>query len=132
MLYADTDSSVESLIKVNEYYHSFATISYIRIDGLLSLYSPDFIVKTGKKIYIIETKADKDLNDPNVKQKQLATLDWIKRINSLDAKERMEREWSYILLGENHFYSLKENNASIEEICELAKVNEATAKGKLF
>lgn len=132
MLYADTDSGVESLIKVNEYYHSFSTISYIRMDGLLSLYSPDFIVKTGKKIYIIETKADKDLNDPNVKQKQLATLDWIKRINSLDVKERMEREWSYILLGENHFYSLKENNASIEEICELARVNEATAKGKLF
>jgi len=34
--------------------------------------------------------------------------------------------------GENHFYSLKENNASIEEICELAKVSEATAKGQLF
>ena len=132
MLYADTDSSVESLIKVNEYYHSFATISYIRTDGLLSLYSPDFIVKTAKKVYLIETKSDKDLNDQNVKQKQLATLDWIKRINSLDAKERMEREWSYILLSENHFYSLKENNASIEEICELARVNEATAKGKLF
>lgn len=132
MLHADTDTGVESLIKVNEYYHSFATISYIRTDGLLSLYSPDFIVKTNKKIYVIETKADKDLNDPNVKQKQLATLDWIKRINSLDAKERMEREWSYILLGENHFYSLKENNASIEEICELAKVSEAKIKGKLL
>jgi type III restriction enzyme len=132
MLYADADSGVESLIKVNEYYHSFATISYIRTDGLLSLYSPDFIVKTGKKIYIIETKADKDLNDPNVRQKQLATLDWIKRLNSLDAKERMEREWSYILLGENHFYSLKENSASIEEICELAKVSDATVKGRLF
>ena len=132
MLYADTDSGVESLIKVNEYYHSFATISYIRTDGMLSLYSPDFIVKTGRKIYIIETKADKDLNDPNVRQKQLATLDWIKRLNSLDARERMEREWSYILLGENHFYSLKENNASIEEICELAKVSDATVKGRLF
>ena len=132
MLYADTDSGVESLIKVNEYYHSFATISYIRTDGMLSLYSPDFIVKTGRKIYIIETKADKDLNDPNVRQKQLATLDWIKRLNSLDAKERMEREWSYILLGENHFYSLKENNASIEEICELAKISEASVKGRLF
>ena len=132
MLYTDTDSGVESLIKVNEYYHSFATISYIRTDGMLSLYSPDFIVKTGRKIYIIETKADKDLNDPNVRQKQLATLDWIKRLNSLDAKERMEREWSYILLGENHFYSLKENNASIEEICELAKISEASVKGRLF
>jgi hypothetical protein len=44
----------------------------------------------------------------------------------------MEREWSYILLGENHFYSLKENSASIEEICELAKVSDATVKGRLF
>lgn len=132
MLYADSDSGVESLMKVNEYYHSYSTISYIRTDGLLSLYSPDFIVKTSKKIYIIETKADRDLNDPNVKQKQLATLDWVKRINSLDAKERMEREWSYSLLGENHFYSLKENSASMEEICELAKVNEAATRGKLF
>lgn len=132
MLYADTDPNVESLIKVNEYYHSFATISYIRTDGLLSIYSPDFIVKTAKKIYLIETKSDKDLNDQNVRQKQLSTLDWVKRINSLDVKERMEREWSYILLGENHFYSLKDNNASIEEICELAKVSEAVAKGKLF
>ena len=132
MLYADTDSGVESLIKVNEYYHAFATISYIRTDGLLSLYSPDFIVKTDKKVYIIETKADKDLTDPNVRQKQLATLDWVKRINSLSQENRMEREWAYILLGENHFYSLKENSASIEEICELAKVSEATAKGKLF
>lgn len=132
MLYADTDSGVESLIKVNAYYHLFATIAYIRTDGLLSLYSPDFIVKTGKKIYVIETKADKDLNDPNVRQKQLATLDWIKRVNALDSKERMDRMWAYILLGENHFYRLKENNASMEEICELAKVNEAFTKGVLF
>jgi len=44
----------------------------------------------------------------------------------------MEREWVYILLGENHFYSLKENNASIEEICELAKVGEALTRGKLL
>lgn len=132
MLYADGDSAVEALIKVNEYYHSFATISYIRMDGLLSLYSPDFLIKTDKKMYLIETKADKDLNDENVKQKQLATLDWAKRINSLPPEQRMEREWSYVLLGENHFYSLKENSASIEEICELAKVSEAAAKGKLF
>jgi type III restriction enzyme len=132
MLYADGDSKVESIMKVNEYYHSFATISYIRTDGLLSLYSPDFIVKTDKKMYVVETKADKDLKDPNVRQKQIATVDWIKRINELPAKERDEREWNYILLGENHFYGLKGNNATIEEICELAKIQEASAKGKLF
>lgn len=132
MLYADTDSGVESLIKINEYYHSFATIPYIRIDGLLSLYTPDFIIKTAAKIYLIETKADKDLNDLNVRQKQLATIDWTKRINSLNVAERMGREWSYVLIGENQFFRLKENNASIEEICELSKVNEAYLRGKLI
>ena len=132
MLYADGDSEVESIIKVNEYYHVFATVSYIRTDGLLSLYSPDFIVKTGKKLYIIETKADKDITDSNVVQKQLATLDWVRRINSLKQGDRMDREWAYVLLGENHFYSLKENNASIEEICELALVKKSTAEGKLL
>lgn len=132
MLYADGDSGVEAIMKVNEYYHSFATITYLRADGLLSFYSPDFIVKTSRKIYLIETKADKDLHDKNVKQKQLATLDWVKRINSFPPQERMECEWAYILLGEKHFHSLQENNASIEEICELAKVSEAIAKGELF
>jgi len=129
MMYADGD--VEALIKINEYYHNFATISYIRTDGLLSLYSPDFLVKTSGKIYLVETKADKDMSDQNVLQKQTATLDWVKRINALPPHERMDREWAYILLSENHFYRLKENTASTEEICELAKVSDAMARGKL-
>src|SRR3989344_246846 len=132
MEYADNDSGVESMMKVNEYYHSFSTVLYIRTDGLMATYSPDFIVKTKNKLYVIETKADKDLRDENVKQKQLATLDWIKRINALDAKNRLDREWAYILLGENHFYSLKQNSASIEEICELARVKKNVIRGTLL
>jgi type III restriction enzyme len=89
-------------------------------------------VKTKKAVYIIETKSDKDLMDPNVKQKQVATLDWVKRINQLNPEDRMERKWVYILLGENHFYGLSGNGASIDEICDLAKVNLANAEGKLF
>ena len=130
--YLDNDAKVEAIMKVNEYYHNFANITYIRTDGFLSLYSPDFIVKTNKKIYIIETKSDKDLFDSNVKQKQIATLDWVKRINSLDGENRMGREWQYVLMGENHFYGLSSNRASIDEICELAKVTLANAEGKLF
>ena len=132
MLYANDDGEVESIMKVNEYYHSFANINYIRTDGFLSLYYPDFVIKTKDKIYIIETKSDKDLQDPNVKQKQLATLDWVKRVNQLKPDDRMNREWEYILLGENHFYGLMDNNASISEICELAKVTEANAEGRLI
>ncbi len=132
MLYSDSDGEVASIMKVNEYYHSFASINYIRTDGFLSLYYPDFIIKTKDKLYIIETKSDKDLQDPNVKQKQLATLDWVKRVNQLKSKDRMDRVWEYILLGENHFYGLKDNSASITEICELAKVTEANAEGRLI
>lgn len=119
-------------MKVNEYYHSFANIVYIRTDGFLSLYYPDFIVKTADKIYIIETKSDKDLHDPNVKQKQLAALDWLRRISLLKAEDRMNREREYILLGETHFYGLRKNGASINDICQLAKVSQAKVKGELF
>lgn len=132
MEYADSDSKVEAIIKINEYYHNFANIIYIRTDGFLSFYYPDFIIKTADNIYLVETKSDKDLNDPNVKQKQLATLDWIKRINGLESSDRMDRKWEYVLLGETHFYGLRDNNASIDEILQLAKINESKVLGKLI
>ncbi|HNY36251.1 MAG TPA: DEAD/DEAH box helicase family protein [Candidatus Pacearchaeota archaeon] len=132
MEYADSDSKVEAIMKINEYYHNFANIIYIRTDGFLSFYYPDFIIKTSDNIYLLETKSDKDLNDPNVKQKQLATLDWIKRINELKLEDRMDRKWEYVLLGETHFYGLRDNNASIDEIFQLAKINESKVFGKLI
>ncbi|MCK9578779.1 DEAD/DEAH box helicase family protein [bacterium] len=132
MEYADSDSKVEAIMKINEYYHNFANIIYIRTDGFLSFYYPDFIIKTNDSIYLVETKSDKDLNDPNVKQKQLATIDWIRRINELKPEDRMDRKWEYILLGETHFYGLRDNNASIDEIFQLAKINESKILGKLI
>lgn len=87
--YADSDGKVEAIMKVNEYYHNFANVTYIRMDGFLSLYYPDFIVKTADKIYLIETKSDKDLHDPNVRQKKIATLDFVERINELPSDDRM-------------------------------------------
>ncbi|MCK9578228.1 DEAD/DEAH box helicase family protein [bacterium] len=132
MEYADSDSKVEAIMKINEYYHNFANIIYIRTDGFLSFYYPDFIIKTNDSIYLVETKSDKDLNDPNVKQKQLATIDWIRRINELKPEDRMDRKWEYILLGETHFYGLRDNSASIDEIFQLAKINESKVLGKLI
>jgi len=99
---------------------------------LLSIYHPDFIVKTANKIYIIETKGDDKINDGNVKQKQLATIEWCTKINALPEEHKMKNKWEYILLSENHFYGYAQNGASLVEICELAKVSEAAIKGKLF
>lgn len=132
MEFLDTDSEVNSFIKINESQHSFASIYYIRYDGLLATYHPDFIVSTNSNIYIIETKGQDKIHDKNVRQKQLATLEWCKNINRLQPIYRMNKEWKYILLGETQFYNLQKNNATITEICNLHKVSENAVKGVLF
>ncbi len=132
MLYADSDSEVVSFLKILEHQHSFVFITYMRNDGLLSIYHPDFIVITTDKAYIIETKGQDKINDDNVKQKQLATLAWCSKINKVAVEKRMNKVWEYILLSENHFYSYRDNGATIIEICELAKVSEANVKGRLL
>jgi len=125
----DMDGEVEAFTKINEYYHTFATFTYIRDDGLLARYYPDFIVKIGDIIYIVETKADKDKNSPNVQRKRIATLDMLEKINQLPPENRMHCEWKYALLGENTFYTHSINGASIKYILDYAIVTEEKAKG---
>ncbi len=132
LIYADADSQVEAIMKVNENYHNFAYVIYIRTDGFLATYRPDFIVKTKNKIYLIETKAEDEMSNTNVQLKRIAVLDWLGRINKLEPQDRLEKEWEYILLSESHFYGLSKNSASIDEICALAKINKAVVAGKLL
>jgi type III restriction enzyme len=129
--FVDNDSKVKTFIKVNEHYHDFAHITYIREDGLLSHYYPDFVVKIGDRMYVVETKAQKDVNNPNVKQKRLATIDWKDKINELKPEDRMNCIWDYVLLGENTFYEMKDKGASTEEILEYAKMTKAKIEGTL-
>jgi type III restriction enzyme len=132
MEFCDTDSNVLAFIKVNENYHDFAKITYIRNDGMLSSYSPDFIVKTKDKIYIVETKAQDNLTAENVKMKQLATIDWAGRINQLSLDDRMNATWEYVLLGERTFESMAEKNASLLDIFEYVKITKNKIEGMLF
>lgn len=132
MLYCDSDAQVGSFMKINEHYHHFAHFNYIRTDGMLSAYYPDFIVKIGTSIYLVETKAQKDLKDPNVKQKELGAIDRLKKINELKPEDRMDCEWSYALLGEITFYSMRDRGASIKEILEFSKLTKERIEGRLF
>jgi type III restriction enzyme len=125
----DLDGEVEAFTKINEYYHTFATFTYIRDDGLLARYYPDFIVKIGDIIYIVETKSEKDKNSPNVQRKRVATLDMLDKFNQLAPENRMYCEWKYVLLGENTFYTHSINGASIKEILEYTLVTEEKARG---
>jgi type III restriction enzyme len=132
MLFVDRDGEVDSLLKINENYHSFASLKYIRIDGLLSSYYPDFIVKIKENIYLVETKAQKDIDNANVKQKQNGALDWIKKINELNLNDRMNANWSYTILDDTTFYAMTQNGASTKDLLEYCKLSNSKIKGTLF
>jgi len=129
--FVDRDTKVERFTKISEYAHNFANILYIREDGLLAHYFPDFMVKIGKAIYIVETKAERDVNSPNVQFKQNATIDWKNKINELNEENRMGCEWKYVLLGEKTFYSMSDKGATTEEILEYNLMSKSKIKGTL-
>lgn len=130
--FLDADAEVESFIKINESQHRFASIFYVRTDGLLATYHPDFLVSTADKIYMIETKGDDKVDDRNVRQKQLAAVEWCRKINELPEKERDDKEWEYILLSETNFYLLSGNGATITDICQRNTVSRMRIQNRLF
>ena len=130
--FLDKDGEVERFLKISENMHPFAVIYYMRSDGLMATYHPDFIVATEEKVYLIETKGNDKLFDKNVRQKQTAAVEWVRKINELKPEERMSREWEYVLIGEDHFYGLASGGASLVEICDRCKVSLSVATGELF
>lgn len=130
--FLDRDAEVERFLKINENGHSFAIIFYVRKDGLMATYHPDFIVATADKVYLIETKGDDKVDDVNVRQKQTATVEWIKKINTLEPGDRMNRTWEYVLVGESVFYSLSGSGATITDVCNQCRVTYSRATGNLF
>ena len=130
--FLDKDGEVERFLKISENMHPFAIIYYMRRDGLMATYHPDFIVATHEKVYLIETKGNDKLFDKNVRQKQTAAIEWTRKINEMKPEERMNREWEYVLISEDNFYSLSVNGATITDICDRCKVSLSAAMGELF
>ena len=132
LLFFHRQSEVEAFIKIVEFKHTFASIPYIRVDGLMAHYCPDFMVRTKACIYIVETKADKDITDANVRQKQKATLGFIAQLNGLNPDMRNNKEWKYLLLSDAKFYMLSKNGASFEDIAKVSELSKAVVSGNLF
>ncbi|NIE79835.1 restriction endonuclease subunit R [Asaia sp. As-1742] len=118
----ERDASVESFCKINEQKHTFARLRYIKEDGLPAFYSPDFFVRAGGSIYLVETKAQGQLTSPNVLRKRKAAVAWCDRINSLAADLRNDAEWYYVLLGEDAFYGWRDKGGSIAELLAFARL----------
>lgn len=132
LLFADNDTKVERLLKINENYHLFAALKYIRTDGMLSSYYPDFMVKIGDEIYMVETKAQKDIYQENVIQKRKGALDWLKRINELPSKNRMNATWHYAILDDNTFYSAKNRGNSVKDMLKYCELTNSKVSGQLL
>ena len=120
--WADADSKVEALIKVHEYRHDFMRRPYLKADGMPGSYSPDFVVRTAKAVYIVETKAQTALSDENVARKQRAARSWVEQISSLRGDQRLDRTWHYVLLGESSVYDWKNKGAQATDLLEFARI----------
>ncbi len=116
------DGSVDAFCKLNEQKHTFARLRYIKEDGLPAFYSPDFLVRAGDTIYLVETKAQGQLSSPNVLRKRKAAVAWCDRINALASEHRSEAEWHYVLLGEETFYNWRDKGGSIADLLAYAKL----------
>ena len=133
--WASVDASVRAFCKISENRHTFARLRYVRQDGLPAFYCPDFLVRTEEAIYLVETKAQKDVNHPDVQRKLKAAQTWCERINALPPEHRQALPWHYVLLGEAQFYDWQAKGAKLAELLGFARVrpvSSAALQGQLL
>lgn len=124
-LWADADTRVEALVKMHEYRHDFMRRPYLKADGMPAQYSPDFLVRTEDAVYVVETKSQQGLADENVKRKQKAALAWCEQINTLTPEQRDDRDWYYVLLGEQIVREWESKNERASELLHFARLRRA-------
>ncbi len=131
MEFVDADGGVERWIKISETRHRFASIAYMRTDGLVATYHPDFLVATAETMYMVETKGQGRTQDRNVEQKRRAAVEWCESINELTHEQRSGLRWEYVLVGEDEFYGLSHGGATFEDICQRCRVSRSIVQGEL-
>ncbi len=122
MEWAQKDALVQAFCKISETKHSFCRLRYLKDDGLPAMYSPDFLVKTETEIFLVETKAQKDVRTTNVQRKLKSAAAWCERVNTLQEKDRMDKAWHYVLLGETQFYEWRDKAAGMVDLLKFARV----------
>lgn len=123
--WANTDASVEAFCKISENRHDFARLRYVKDDGLPAFYFPDFAARTDDAIYLVETKAQQQVNHPNVQRKLRAATTWCERINALDPEQRGGRVWHYALVGESLFHDWRQKGARLSELLAFSRARVA-------
>ena len=130
ILWAQKDTHIEALAKVDEYRHTYLHRPYLKADGMPALYSPDFLIRTEDRIYVVETKAQSSLSDENVLRKKRAALAWCEQINDLPEEERDSRTWHYVLLGEQIVKDWEAKSGRASELLDHARIREKADTGQ--
>ena len=111
--FADLDGRVDAVAKIMENKHTFVRLRYVRSDGLPANYMPDFFVRMGGDVYMVETKAQNMVKEENVQRKKRAALRWVTQINALPAEKRRYLTWHYVILADDKFYEWQRRGASM-------------------
>lgn len=124
ILWASSDSSIEAFCKISENRHDFARLRYVRQDGMPAFYCPDFLVRTADTIYLVETKAQKDVNHPDVQRKLRAAVTWCAQISELPPTLRKDRQWHYVLLGETMCTDWQQKGGNLADLLKFCRAKE--------
>ncbi|HCE86520.1 MAG TPA: hypothetical protein DEP08_01850 [Candidatus Jacksonbacteria bacterium] len=106
----DKSAEVEAFGKIQERKHPL-NISYRDKDGIKHDYFPDFIIKTKDKMYVVETKAEDEMQKAEGNGKNLivlkarAAVSWCKTASQVSLPNQPQ-EWEYFMLSDKTF---KEN-----------------------
>lgn len=115
MSYLDSRDEVEKYTKI--FTKIPFRISYFSNIGGLSYYTPDFIVSTEERKYLVETKGQGFDQMEDVDKKANAAIKWC---NS--ATENSGEDWEYVKVSENLFYENRGKN--LAQLKKLAKTSE--------
>ncbi len=101
----NTSSEVLSYAKLDRKHKLF--IPYRDPDAIYREYEIDFIVKTPEMVYLVETKADKDIDLPVVAIKARAAQAWCENASGIEPPDDLPQptDWEYLLISEKLFYS---------------------------
>jgi len=99
----NTSSHVISYAKLDRRHK--LKIQYRDETGILRTYEIDFIIRTSDKMYLLETKATKDIDTPNVAVKARAAVAWSDQASTVSPQKEYNQpqDWEYLLLSDSLF-----------------------------
>ena len=80
-------------------------------------YEPDFVVESNNNVYLIEVKADTQLDDPIVVAKKERALSYCKLVSAW-AKETNHKEWIYVIIPSSKI----SNNSTFKHLVEMYSI----------